>query len=145
MTATFGFFRMREDAVLPARAHPTDAGYDVCATHVIEITDDIVVLGTGLCVGQWPQGWYLELHGRSSLAQRGWVLANSVGIIDNGYIGEIQIRLRRTSPTVKLDFTRPPKVAQFIPRKQEAVGMAWTETVEQTQRGSGGFGSTGAR
>ena len=132
----------RDDAVLPKKAHPTDAGFDLTATHAIKTVGDVTFYGTGLSV-QAPEGIYFQLFPRSSVSKSGYMLANSVGVIDNGYQGELIIAMRKIDKAAE-DFVLPQRLAQLVPFHMVPLE---TEVVEdfdlETDRGSGGFGSTG--
>lgn len=132
----------REDAVVPAKAHITDSGFDVTLTHVIKTVGDVTFYGTGVHVCP-PAGFYFILAPRSSISKTGYSLANSVGIIDQDYRGEIIVALRKADKTSS-DLELPIKMAQLIPTP---VYHMTTDTVSKfetnTERGEGGFGSTG--
>ena len=132
-------------AVAPTRGHPTDAGYDLT---VLTIDKDygngVVRYDTGIRFERVPAGIYFDLVARSSLASLGYMLANGVGIIDNGYRGNLKILLYKFDPNAA-DLKLPARVAQIIPRQMQT-RISFTETVDTpldtTSRGTGGFGST---
>lgn len=137
--------KTHEDAVTPKRAHDDDAGYDLYATHLIkECKGGIIQVGTGIHATIDTAGYHLEAVARSSLHKRGYALANSIGLIDQGYQGEICLILAPLwSNPDPLEF--PAKIAQLIIRKTE-VADAVNEVAEfdkKTLRHTGGFGSTG--
>lgn len=130
-----------EDAVFPKKAHNSDIGYDLTAISVFKkISDKITLFETGIKVSS-PDGFYIEIIPRSSLSKTGYMLANSVGIIDPEYTGTLKIALIKvddTLPDIELPFTR----CQLILRKAERSEMVCIQTLEDTCRGCGGFGST---
>lgn len=158
------FKKLRDDARIPERAHPTDVGLDLWATHEIEVLSvdqfiegsalglnlltnmpHLVKLGTGLSVKP-PPGFHFEIYIRSSSPpKRGWTLANGAGIIDPNYRGELQVVLERTrgsEPADELEF--PCKIAQLILRKTyNEFEVEEVEELDETDRGEGGFGSSG--
>jgi dUTP pyrophosphatase len=136
---------LHPDSKLPTKASPTDVGFDVYA-HSFDEINGALVIKLGISV-EPPDGYYLELVPRSSLSKEPWVQANSVGIIDPSYRGEVQMRLRRVDhiDSMEHNFKQGDRVAQLILRKNEGYNFQITqaETLSDTERGTGGFGSTG--
>jgi len=141
------------DAVIPSRAHPTDIGLDLVAikTHKI-INSNTIMYDTGIAVSP-PQGFYLEIVPRSSISKTGWVLANSVGIIDPDYSGNLYIVLSRVVPLseeLELPFCncqlilRKAEYAQVIEVDDLNDHIPWDVDITKG-RSNGGFGSTGSR
>lgn len=134
--------KIREDATLPTKAHDTDSGFDVTLTHIIKKEHDVVFYGTGIQV-QPPEGFFFMMPPRSSISKSGYILANSVGIIDQDYRGELIVALRKIDLT-KPDLTLPCKMVQLIPTPVYHMDMKEVkEFTSTTKRGFGGFGSTG--
>ena len=138
--------RKDSNAVLPAKAHYSDIGWDLVAIreHKV-INEDIIMYDTGI-VAIPPKGYYLEILPRSSISKTGWMLANSVGTIDPDYRGNLYIVLTRvvkSMPKIELPFCK----CQLVLRKIEKACLVEVteEEIDITQRGSGGFGSTGSR
>jgi dUTP pyrophosphatase len=118
------------------------AGADLkISANVVLMPNHTLVVATGISLAI-PEGFVGLLFPRSGLASRGITLANSVGVIDSDYRGEIMVPLvnRSTDP---VDLKHGDRIAQivFIPVTQ--FPFVVTETLENTSRGSGGFGSTG--
>jgi dUTP pyrophosphatase len=130
-----------ERAVVPAKAHPSDIGYDLTAIDVFkQISESITLFETGIRVSP-PEGYYLEILPRSSMSKTGYMLANSVGTIDPDYTGTLKIALIKVVkelPDIKLPFTR----CQLVLRKAEYAEMVQAESLDKTTRGEGGFGSS---
>lgn len=130
-----------EKAVFPKKAHPSDIGYDLTAIGIFKkISNSITMFETGIRVSP-PDGYYLEILPRSSLSKTGYMLVNSVGTIDPDYTGTLKIALIKVDeslPDLELPFTR----CQLVLRKAERSEMISVDTLEQTDRGDGGFGST---
>ena len=130
-----------ENAVVPTKAHPSDIGYDLTAIGIFkQISNKITLFETGIRVSP-PSGYYIEILPRSSMSKTGYMLANSVGIIDPQYTGTLKIALIKIDddlPDIKLPFTR----CQLILRKAEYANMELVDTIENTIRGDGGFGSS---
>jgi dUTP pyrophosphatase len=133
-----------ERAVIPTKAHPSDIGFDLTAIDVAKnISDRITLFETGIRVSP-PEGYYIEILPRSSLSKTGYMLANSVGIIDPEYTGTLKIALIKIDNelvNIKLPFTR----CQLVLRKAEYVEMIQVENFGTTSRGDGGFGSSDNR
>lgn len=134
------------NAVLPTKAHESDIGWDLVAIreHKV-INEDIIMYDTGI-VAIPPKGYYLEILPRSSISKTGWMLANSVGTIDPDYTGNLYIVLTRvvkSMPKIELPFCK----CQLVLRKIEKASLVEVnhEEIVMTERGSGGFGSTGDR
>lgn len=134
----FGYHKLESSAVPPSKARVTDSGYDISAISMSKLRGNIYKAETGLAVRPAP-GYYFDLIGRSSLPQKGWSLLQGVGVIDRSFTGELVMHLE------KIDEQEMPKLpfrcAQLIPRPivhSDFVEMA----IEETDRGSRGFGST---
>lgn len=130
-----------ERAVIPSKAHPSDIGYDLTAIDVFKhISDRITLFETGIKVSP-PEGYYLEILPRSSISKTGYMLVNSVGTIDPNFTGSLKIAMIKVDdelPEIKLPFTR----CQLVLRKAESSEMVQVTSIEDTDRGDGGFGST---
>ena len=134
------------NAVLPTKAHESDIGWDLVAIreHKV-INEDIIMYDTGI-VAIPPKGYYLKILPRSSISKTGWMLSNSVGTIDPDYTGNLYIVLTRvvkSMPKIELPFCK----CQLVLRKIEKASLVEVnhEEIVMTERGNGGFGSTGNR
>lgn len=129
---------------LPARAHPGDAGYDLCAAADVELGPRRrAVVGTGVAIAL-PDGFAAFVMPRSGLAARhGIALVNAPGTIDAGYRGEIQVTLLNTDESKPVRFRRGDRIAQLVIQRVELA--VWHEVTELpgSARGDGGLGSTG--
>ena len=139
MDLQFFFTRESPEVRAPTRAHADDAGFDVEAIALSHVVGDVEFYKTGLRVMP-PPGIYFDLVARSSISKTGYMLANGVGIIDSGYRGEILIALRRMTPSASLEL--PCKIAQLVPRRFIELRAVEADTLDVTERGMGGFGST---
>lgn len=137
--------KLNDKAVLPQRSTPGSAGADLRAMTdgpVTVLPHKTVMLSTGIAV-EIPEGYVGLIYARSSLgSKRGLAPANKVGVIDSDYRGEIKVALHNHSDDTQ---TVEPgeRVAQlvvvpFLPAVYEEA-----EDISDTQRGTGGFGSTG--
>jgi dUTP pyrophosphatase len=131
----------RPDAVLPTKGNYLAMGYDLTAIDVCKnYGDKITMFETGISV-EPPEGYYTEILPRSSLSKTGYMLANSVGVIDPDYRGTLKlvlIKVDESKPDLVLPFTK----CQLVLRKCEYFNVVETDVVTETERGSGGFGST---
>ena len=80
-------------------AYENPACLDLTCTRIIKIEDGVIYLGTGWKAASPPKGYYLEIHPRSSMVKKGWMLANCTGIIDPDYRGELIVAI---VPTMRM-------------------------------------------
>lgn len=136
-------FRTDPRAIVPSKARPSDVGYDlsIISEHK-KLTSNVTLYDTGIRI-RVPYGLYAEVVPRSSLSKSGYMLANSMGIIDASYTGNIYIALARIEENAQ-PIEYPFRCCQIIMRRQINVHMIETpQMFDETQRGSGGFGSSG--
>lgn len=128
-------------AIAPHKKNSSDEGYDLWLVKVDKkISEYTVQFNT--CIQVQPEdGWHIELLARSSLSDYGWSLSNSVGLIDNPYRGNLKVRLTKTDLDVK-DLVLPFKACQMVLRKNIHYLCQEVQELDDTERGSGGFGST---
>ena len=137
--------KLREEAVLPERKTDGSAGYDLCACIGAPLTlepGEMVLLPTGLAA-EIPQGMGGFIFTRSGLGiKHGVAVTNGVGVIDSDYRGEIHVGLRNSG---KAPYTLQPgeRVAQLILLPVCLLPVEEADELTSTQRGEGGFGSTG--
>lgn len=132
---------LRPDAVAPKKERASDSGYDLTLLEKLKQLGEVELYGTGVQVRP-PAGFYFDVVPRSSIIKRGYLLANSVGVIDRGYRGEIMVPLVRLSERTE-PLELPARVVQLVPRPIVHFGVRRRESLDDTGRGSGGFGSTG--
>lgn len=161
---------LNDKAVMPVRAHDSDSGYDIKMTGIKKIEGDVVFFETGISV-EPPKGHYFQIVPRSSISKLPLSLANSVGIIDEHYRGEILIPVRVIHPEggagyssmqtyasglVKMFGSKPgsitaaanlilakkPVLFQMILKKRLSSEFEEVQDLSDTVRGDGGFGST---
>lgn len=128
---------------LPERATPHAAGYDIrSAEEVVLAPGDIRLVPTGL-VMELPQGMECQVRPRSGLAlKHGITLPNSPGTIDPDYRGEVSVIVQNLGAAPVI-LARGERIAQLVFARFEAPEVEEAETLSDTHRGSGGFGSTG--
>ena len=138
--------KLRDDAVLPSRAHSGDAGFDLSACEEITIgVGERAAVGTGIAV-EIPDGHAGLVVPRSGLALRhGISMVNSPGVIDAGYRGEVRLLLLNTDNESAFTVEPGMRVAQLLVVAVADVELVETDEVTATDRGAGGFGSSGLR
>lgn len=133
--------KVHPDAVIPFRAHATDAGMDVTAISM-EMTEDYVEYDTGLQF-QLPESYAMLIFPRSSNSKKDLLLCNSVGILDAGYTGNLKLRFKLTTEGYTEKIYNPgDKVGQIMIIPYPEINFIETEVFNETERGDGGFGST---
>lgn len=137
------FKRIHPDAVLPAYAHPSDAGMDVRSVEDVTVpAGKRALVHTGL-VMILPPMYEAQVRPRSGLAlKNGITVLNTPGTIDSGYRGEVGVILANLGDS---DFAvkKGDKVAQIVIAPVTQPQIEETDVVDATDRGAGGFGSTG--
>ncbi len=130
-----------ENAIIPTKAHYTDTGYDlVCINKVKDINKYTIMYDTGITI-QPPEGYYTEIVPRSSIVKSGYILTNSIGIIDCNYTGSLKICLTRLGNNIK-ELELPFCLTQLIIRKIHNLEFEYKDKLNETERGERGFGST---
>ena len=127
----------------PAKAHPDDAAYDLKARTDVELAvGQSTLVPTGLFL-ELPVGFEAQVRPRSGLAlKHNLSLTNSPGTIDAGYRGEVGVIMFNPGPAV-FQVRRGDRIAQMVIAELAAVELVPAEELSETQRGAGGFGSTG--
>lgn len=136
------FKKLHPEAKLPVKGSASAACFDVYATSVTLDQNYIVTYGLGFAT-EIPEGWRGVIVPRSNISKHPWVLANSVGIVDSDYRGEWMVKFKSISDELTLPYTIGDRIAQIYFEKVIDVAFAEVEELDQTGRGTGGFGSTG--
>jgi len=134
--------KTRKDAISPSKQRASDSGYDLVLLEKIKTVGDVDFYDTGIKVK--PNfGYYFNLVPRSSISKTGYMLANSVGIIDRTYLGNIIVALRKIDKDAP-DLVLPQRLVQIIPTPIVHFQMNEVDKfdINDTERGQGGFGST---
>ena len=137
--------KLHPDAVIPTYAKEGDAGMDLVATSVISETHTQITYGLGIAL-EIPNGFVGLVFPRSSIRKTRLQLSNSVGVIDSGYRGELQATFNKITTTIenqKNDYKVGDRVAQIMIIPHPSIDFQEVEYLSNTQRGEGGFGSTG--
>ncbi|WP_219820339.1 dUTP diphosphatase [Pseudoclavibacter sp. RFBG4] len=130
--------------VLPTFAQPGDAGADLIATESVTLAPgQRAVLGTGVRL-ELPAGTVGFVMPRSGLAAKhGITLVNAPGTIDSGYRGEVKVIMLNTDSSESYAIAAGDRIAQLVVMQLAPVRFIQTEQLSASQRGEGGFGSTG--
>jgi dUTP pyrophosphatase len=140
---TVPFKRLVPEAVLPAYAHPGDAGMDLCSVESLVIpAGGRSLVRTGLKMAL-PAGYEAQVRPRSGLAlKRGVTVLNTPGTIDEGYRGEVGVILANFGNE---DFSVEigDRIAQMVIAPVVRAEIVEADELDATDRGEGGFGSTG--
>lgn len=154
------FTKLTKNAVIPTKAHATDAGFDLTATSVQIDEHGALVYGTGIAV-EIPTGYVGLAFPRSSVSKFDISMANAVGVIDAGYRGEIQFKFKpqnRFSNKLGADYgiafdvvndgvqkiyNIGERIAQLIIMPIPEIEFEETDTLNDGERGTNGYGSTG--
>jgi dUTP pyrophosphatase len=142
-------------AVIPTYAKDGDAGMDVIATSIISDTPTQITYGLGIAL-EIPKGFVGLVFPRSSIRKTGLQLSNSVGVIDSGYRGELQATFNKLFggeamyDEMKVNEIQPndfykvgDRVAQIMIIPHPPIEFEEADELSDTERGDGGFGSTG--
>ena len=136
--------RLDKDLPLPDYARPGDAGMDVYSTidcTLVPGARAIIPIGIAIAL---PEGYVCFAHPRSGLAAKNGIsIVNAPGTIDSGYRGEIKIILINNDSSETFEIKRGDRIAQLVFQKFESARFFEVEQLPESQRGAGGFGSTG--
>lgn len=134
--------RLDSKAVIPSYAKPGDACMDLTAISETIIEDSgyaFIEYGTGLAF-EVPENYVMLIYPRSSISNQGLILSNSVGVVDSGYRGEVKLRFKYIKDTNK--YNVGDRVGQFMVIPRQLMELEEVEELSETERGSGGFGSS---
>ena len=144
-------FKTCDEAVIPSKARYSDAGYDLTIIKEHKrLTSNTAIYDTGIKL-EIPNGYYVEIVPRSSISRSGYMLANNVGIIDQGYRGNLYVALTKINDetpdiTDLANWRLPWKCCQMIVKKQIYSKLVFCDSgqddIEKSNRGTGAFGST---
>lgn len=138
--------KLHEKSTVPAYARHSDAGVDLTATEDVSILPgQRKTVSTGIAVAI-PEGYVGLIHPRSGLAAKhGITVLNSPGTIDAGYRGEIKIILLNTDLNTPVHFHVGDRIAQLVIQPVSHASFEIVDSLETSERGEGGFGSSGIR
>lgn len=144
------FKKLHPDAVVPTKAHPTDAGFDLTAISKTYDEHGALVYDTGIAV-EIPKGYCGLVFPRSSIAKYDLVLSNGVGLIDSCFRGSISAKFKPTTYYAKNRDSLSPlksynlgdRIAQLVIIPYPEVEFVEADELSVSDRGTGGYGSTG--
>ena len=134
--------KLDPNAVIPSYSKVGDAGMDLTITKEIENTSFSVSYGFGIAM-EIPKGYVGLVFPRSSVRNQDLILSNCVGVIDSGYRGELQATFKKTNGLDSIKYKVGDRGAQIIILPYPTIYMTEVPELSDTERGSGGFGSTG--
>ena len=138
--------KLVENAVIPAYSKKGDAGLDLTAVSKTIDENSNIVYGTGLAV-EIPEGFVGLLFPRSSNSKMDLILTNSVGVIDSGYRGEIELRYKLVgngvTPSIVGTYNIGDRVGQLVIIPYPSIEFEEVTELSTTERNTGGYGSTG--
>ena len=138
---TINFKKLYPETVSPKYAKRGDAAMDLVAVSKTE-NKTYIEYGTGIAV-EIPEGYVGLIFSRSSISKYNLQLANGVGVIDSGYRGEIKIRFKIEKVSEPIVYEVGDRVAQLMVLPYPEVSFMEVEGLTTTERGEGGFGSSG--
>ncbi|MFA6022534.1 MAG: dUTP diphosphatase [Candidatus Pacearchaeota archaeon] len=136
---------LKENAIIPSYAKEGDAGMDLFSTEKYLVKKgERVLVSTGLAV-EIPIGYEMQVRPRSGLAlKKGISIVNTPGTVDSGYRGEIGIIIINHGEE-DFEINSGDKIAQAVLNKIETAEVELVEELSESERGAGGFGSTGVK
>jgi dUTP pyrophosphatase len=137
--------RLDPDVKVPERQHPGDAGYDLCAREAVRLPPrgGRALVPTGIAIAI-PVGYAGFVQPRSGLALRhGVTCLNTPGLIDAGFRDEISVLLINHDPNQAFDVAPGDRIAQLVIQRVHEIDWDEVESLDDTARGLGGWGSTG--
>ncbi|WPF65224.1 MULTISPECIES: dUTP diphosphatase [unclassified Corynebacterium] len=136
--------RLDPELPLPARAFPSDAGADLYAAESVDLAPgERATVGTGIALAL-PHGTVGLVHPRSGLAaKQGLSIVNAPGTIDAAYRGEVKVCLINLDPRETIHIQRGTRIAQLLVQRVELPEFQEVTDLDETDRGAGGYGSTG--
>jgi dUTP pyrophosphatase len=136
--------KLKDNAVIPTRAHPGDAGLDLYSTEIAHLgPGERWSIGTGIAL-EIPEGHAGLVLPRSGLArEHGIALVNSPGLIDAGYRGEVRVLLLNTDPAETVRIEAGARIAQLVVAPVAIAAPVEVTELSDSARGEGGFGSSG--
>jgi dUTP pyrophosphatase len=136
--------KLNELAVIPSYAKDGDAGMDLVATSIISNTSTQITYGIGLAL-EIPKGFVGLIFPRSSVRKTRLMLSNCVGVVDSGYRGELQATFNKINndSVSENDYKVGDRIAQIMIIPHPSIEFEEADELSDTERGEGGFGSTG--
>lgn len=145
MTITVPIKRLDPEVELPSYAYPGDAGLDLRSAATLDIAPyERVLIPTGLAIAL-PDGYAGFVQPRSGMAlKRGLSIVNTPGLIDARYRGELKVIAINLDAHETIHIERGERIAQLVIQEVPVVDLVEVDELDETERGSEGFGSSGA-
>jgi dUTP pyrophosphatase len=134
--------KLDPNAVIPTYSKDGDAGMDLTITDIKENTTFSISYGFGIAM-EIPKGYVGLVFPRSSVRNQDLILSNCVGVIDSGYRGELQATFKKTQGLDSISYNVGERGAQIVILPYPQIRMIESNELSNTERGEGGFGSTG--
>ena len=138
--------KLSDKAVMPVRAHLSDAGFDLTATSITTNINEcgqlMLIYHTDIAV-EIPEGHVGLLFPRSSVYKKSLAQTNSVGVVDSGYRGEIMVIFKTTTDVIPAVYKEGERFAQLVIVPIPTLDLVEVETLSEGDRDTDGFGSTG--
>jgi len=134
--------KIHPDAVIPSYAKNGDAGMDLVATSIISEEVFQITYGLGIAL-EISEGFVGLVFPRSSIRKTDLSLTNCVGVVDSGYRGELQATFRKHRGVVSTSYAVGDRVCQLMIIPHPTIEFNEVNELSNTERGEGGFGSTG--
>jgi len=136
------FKKLHEEVKIPVKGSSHGACFDVYAHRIISESNGKVTAKLGFAT-EIPEGYKGVIVPRSNISKHHWVMSNSIGVIDADYRGELMVVFSPTSLNFGFPYEAGDRVAQIYFEKIEPFEIEEVEELSSTERGEGGFGSTG--
>lgn len=134
--------KLHKDAVVPKYAKSGDAALDLTAVSIDHISEDTVKYDIGLAF-EIPEGYVGLIYPRSSICKKDLILSNSTGVVDSGYRGSVQAFFKKTKGMRSNCYAVGDRICQIMIVPYPKVELIEVEELSETERGQGGFGSSG--
>ena len=136
------FKKLSPSAVVPTKAHASDAGFDMTCTRYEVTNGEQFTYHTDIAV-EIPDGYVGLLFPRSSIYKQDLFLTNSVGVVDSGYRGEVMFKFKPICSDVKQHYQVGDRIGQLIIIPYPNVEFVEADELSDSERGTGGYGSSG--
>ena len=136
------FKKLSPSAVVPRKAHASDAGFDMTCTRYEVTNGELFTYHTDIAV-EIPDGHVGLLFPRSSIYKQDLFLTNSVGCVDSGYRGEVMFKFKAVFSDVKHHYQVGERIGQLIIIPYPAVEFVEADELSDSERGACGYGSSG--
>ena len=138
--------KLAPNAVIPKNAYAGDAGIDLSSTEDVVLKPfERKLVPTGIAIGL-PKGYAGFVTPRSGSAiKQGLSIVNAPGLIDSGYRGELKVILINLDPHEAIEIKAGDRIAQLVVIKVEQLQLVEKAELDETERGTGGFGSSGVK